>query len=74
MAEKEKYICSEKVQAELLKLMRHSVSNKDNAFGNARYVRNCYEEMKRRLATRVAGRLSELSNEQLRELTVEDLG
>ena len=32
------------------------------------------EEMKRRLATRVAGKLSELSNAQLRELTVEDLG
>jgi len=74
MAEKEKYVCSDAVQAELLTLMRHSVANKDKAFGNARYVRNCYEEMKRRLASRVAGKLSELSDAQLRELTVEDLG
>lgn len=74
MAEKEKYVCSDAVQAELLTRMRHSVANKDKAFGNARYVRNCYEEMKRRLATRVAGKLSELSDAQLRELTVEDLG
>ncbi len=74
MAEKEKYVCSDAVQTELLTRMRHSVANKDKAFGNARYVRNCYEEMKRRLATRVAGRLSELSDAQLRELTIEDLG
>ena len=74
MAEKEKYVCSDAVRMELLTRMRHSVANKDKAFGNARYVRNCYEEMKRRLATRVAGKLSELSDAQLRELTVEDLG
>ena len=73
MAEKEQYVCTDEVKAKLLSLMKQSVENKDRTFGNARYVRNCYEEVKRRLATRVAGRLTELSDAQLRELTIEDL-
>jgi type VII secretion ATPase EccA len=50
----------------------NAVAHKDRNFGNARYARNVFEKAIQQQANRLAGR-SNLSKQELTELTVDDL-
>lgn len=64
------YICSENALEELRKMLKNIV--RDDSFGNARYIRNCFETALVKQAWRLR-MISEPTPEQLKELTAEDI-
>jgi len=73
MCEKDKYICGDDVRAAVHKRMEGAVEKRDRTFGNARFVRNLYEDAQRRIASRLAGNLSALSDAELKTFAVSDV-
>lgn len=52
--------------------IQHKVMMKDERFGNARFIRNCFEKIVQNQADRLA-RQSSISNEELSIVTIEDV-
>ena len=69
---KNEYTLSKEADAMLREKLEYAVAHKDRNFGNARYVRNIFEKTIEQQANRLA-KQTELSKEQLTELTSEDL-
>ena len=69
---KNQYTLSAEAEAYLKTRFDDAVSHKDRNFGNARYVRNVFEKSIQQQAMRLAGQTN-LSKEQLTELTIDDL-
>ena len=69
---KNQYTLSAEAEAYLKTRFDDAVSHKDRNFGNARYARNVFEKSIQQQAMRLAGQ-SNLSKEQLTELTIDDL-
>lgn len=72
-AEKSQYTCDSDVRASIVQIMERAVINKDRNFGNARYVRNLFENAIQRQAVRLST-VAPLTTEMLSELTLHDLG
>jgi len=73
MCEKDKYICYDNVRTAVSKRMDVAIEKRDRTFGNARFVRNLYEDAQRRIASRLAGKLSALSDAELKTFAVSDV-
>jgi len=73
MCEKDKYICGNDVRTTVRKRMEGAVVKRDRTFGNARFVRNLYEDAQRRIASRLAGKLSALTDAELKTFVVSDV-
>lgn len=73
MAEKSQYSCDENVRASLRDIMAKASESGDRNFGNARYVRNLFENAIQRQALRLSS-VAPLTKEMLEELTLHDLG
>jgi len=73
MCEKDKYICNDNVRTAVSKRMDVAIEKRDRTFGNARFVRNLYEDAQRRIASRLAGKLSALSDAELKTFAVSDV-
>ena len=69
---KNQYTMSKQTEAWLKERFDYAVAHKDRNFGNARYARNVFEKSIQAQANRLAGE-SNLSEEKLTELTIEDL-
>ncbi len=69
---KNQYTLSAEAEAYLKTRFDDVVEHKDRNFGNARYARNVFEKSIQQQAMRLAGQ-SNLSKEQLTELTIDDL-
>lgn len=69
---KNEYTISKDADKLLREKLEYAVAHKDRNFGNARYVRNVFEKTIQRQADRLSKRKG-LSEEQLMELTSEDL-
>ena len=69
---KNQYTMSKETEAWLKERFNYAVAHKDRNFGNARYARNVFEKSIQAQANRLAGE-SNLSEEKLTELTIEDL-
>ena len=69
---KNQYTMSKETEAWLKERFDYAVAHKDRNFGNARYARNVFEKSIQAQANRLAGE-SNLSEEKLTELTIEDL-
>ena len=69
---KNQYTMSKQTEAWLKERFDYVVAHKDRNFGNARYARNVFEKSIQAQANRLAGE-SNLSEEKLTELTIEDL-
>jgi len=69
---KNQYTLSPDAETYLKERFEYAVAHKDRNFGNARYARNVFEKSIQQQANRLAGQ-SNLSKEQLTELTVDDL-
>ena len=65
---KHDYTINQKAQEKLKKLFENAIENKDENFGNARYVRNIFEKTLENQAMRLAS-LTNLSKEILSEIT-----
>jgi len=73
MCEKDRYICGGDVRTAVRKRMEEAVKKRDRTFGNARFVRNLYEDAQRRIASRLAENLSALSDAELKTFAVPDV-
>ena len=73
MCEKEKYVCDDEVRAVLRNRMAETVKSRDRTFGNARFVRNVYEDAQRRIARRLAGVLSKSTDSELKTFIKSDV-
>lgn len=73
MCEKEKYVCDDEVRAVLRNRMAETVKSRDRTFGNARFVRNVYEDAQRRIASRLAGVLSKSTDSELKTFIKSDV-
>ena len=71
--EKNQYACNRDVRNSIRDVMRLAVAKKDRNFGNARYVRNLFENAIQRQAVRLST-VAPLTAETLTELTLHDLG
>jgi SpoVK/Ycf46/Vps4 family AAA+-type ATPase len=69
---KHDYTINQKAQEKLKKLFEDAIENKDENFGNARYVRNIFEKTLENQAMRLAS-LTNLSKEVLSEITEKDI-
>ncbi len=69
---KNQYTLSPDAETYLREQLDSAVAHKDRNFGNARYARNVFEKAIQQQANRLAGR-SNLSKQELTELTVDDL-
>ena len=69
---KHDYTINQKAQDKLKQLFEEVVENKDNNFGNARYVRNIFEKTLENQAMRLAS-LTCLTKENLSEITEVDI-
>ena len=69
---KNQYTLAPDAETYLKESFEYAVAHKDRNFGNARYARNVFEKSIQQQANRLAGQ-SNLSKEQLTELTVDDL-
>ena len=61
------------IQAEIKKILQQSWENKQQGFGNARYVRNIFQEIIQNQAMRLSDNDERPDREQLKRITVEDL-
>lgn len=66
------YILTPEAEKSLRKILEDAVKNKDENFGNARFVRNTFETVGRRQANRIAWQ-KDISDNDLRILIPEDL-
>ncbi len=73
LAQKSQYHCDEEARSAIVQIMERAVSAKDQSFGNARYVRNLFENAIQRQAVRLSS-VAPLTPEILSELTLHDLG
>lgn len=71
--ERNQYVCNRDVRNSIRDVMRLAVSKKDRNFGNARSVRNLFENAIQRQAVRLST-VAPLTAETLAELTLHDLG
>ena len=71
--ERNQYACNRDVRNSIRDVMRLAVSKKDRNFGNARSVRNLFENAIQRQAVRLST-VAPLTAETLAELTLHDLG
>jgi len=72
LCEKEKYTISHNAYKELKDILKEAVEQKDKNFGNARYVRKLFEEIKIKQASRVIDNaLNE--KEEVLEITSQDI-
>ncbi len=71
--EKNQYVCNQDVRASIKTIMDLAVAKKDRNFGNARYVRNLFENAIQRQAVRLST-VAPLTTQMLTELTLHDLG
>ena len=71
-AKKNEYTIGADAEGLLREKLEYAVAHKDRNFGNARFVRNIFENSIQKQANRLSG-LSSLSEQQLTELTREDL-
>lgn len=69
---KNQYTLAKDAEAYLREQLEYAVAHKDHNFGNARYARNVFEKSIQAQANRLEGK-SDLSKEQLTELTIDDL-
>jgi len=69
---KNQYTLSADAEAYLLSQLENVVATSDRNFGNARFARNVFEKAIQAQANRLSGK-NNLSQEQLTELTIEDL-
>ena len=69
---KNQYTMSKETETWLKERFDYAVAHKDRNFGNARYARNVFEKSIQAQANRLADE-SNLSEEKLTELTIEDL-
>ena len=69
---KNQYTLAKDAEAYLREQLEYAVAHKDHNFGNARYARNVFEKSIQAQAYRLEGK-SDLSKEQLTELTIDDL-
>ena len=69
---KHDYTINQKAQEKLKKLFENAIENKDENFGNARYVRNIFEKTLENQAMRLAS-LTNLSKEILSEINEMDI-
>ena len=69
---KNQYTLGPGAEAYLKENFDYAVAHKDRNFGNARYARNVFEKTIQQQANRLAGQTN-LSKDQLTELTVDDL-
>lgn len=72
MAEKSQYSCNADIRSSLRDIMAKAAENGDRNFGNARYVRNLFENAIQRQAVRLSS-VAPLTKEMLEELTLHDL-
>lgn len=66
------YRLADGAKEQLMQYFEQAVANKDKNFGNGRFVRNVFEKTLERQANRLAS-ISNLTTEQLTEITIEDL-
>ena len=71
--EKNQYVCDADVRNSIRDVMRLAVAKKDRNFGNARYVRNLFENAIQRQAVRLST-VAPLTTQMLSEITLHDLG
>ena len=71
--EKNQYACDADVRNSIRDVMRLAVAKKDRNFGNARYVRNLFENAIQRQAVRLST-VAPLTTQMLSEITLHDLG
>lgn len=69
---KYEYTLSLEAKTKLKELFVHAIATKDENFGNGRYVRNVFDKTIERQSNRLAA-LSNVSVEQLSEITAEDI-
>ena len=69
---KNQYTLTDEASDYLKQALSNAVAHKDRNFGNARYVRNIFEKAIQQQANRLSGQ-TDLSTEQLTELTQEDI-
>lgn len=67
------YACDSDVCASIVDIMQTALDNKDQSFGNARFVRNLFEQAIQRQAVRLST-VGEVTPEMLKELTLSDMG
>lgn len=72
LAESNEYDCDEGLASELPKVMLKTIRQKDENFGNARFVRNLFEKSIQKQATRLS-KVAPITNKMLRTLTADDL-
>ena len=72
-AAKNQYTCDQDVRESITSIMARAVAAKDRSFGNARYVRNLFENAIQRQAVRLST-VAPLTAHMLSELTLHDLG
>jgi stage V sporulation protein K len=70
--EKNKFKISEEAKNKVFYIINDAIINEGNHFGNARYIRNLYEQIIRRQFNRVS-RINHITEEHLCEITTEDL-
>lgn len=70
--DKHKYSIEADAENAIKMLLTNAVANKDKNFGNARFVRNLFEETLENQAMRLAG-IGKLSKEMLCTITLEDI-
>lgn len=66
------YRLADGAKEQLMQYFEQAVANKDKNFGNGRFVRNTFEKVLEHQANRLAS-VSNLTTEQLSEITIEDL-
>lgn len=69
---KNDYVMTDEAKTALKSLLEKAVAEKDNNFGNARFVRNLFEKTLERQANRLS-KQENLSKEMLTEITLTDL-
>ncbi len=73
IAEKSEYKCNAEAEEALPEIMEYALSQSDANFGNARYVRNLFENAIKRQAVRLSS-VAPITADMLSELTLHDLG
>ena len=66
------YRLADGAKEQLMQYFEQAIAHKDKNFGNGRFVRNTFEKVLEHQANRLAS-ISNLTTEQLTEITIEDL-
>ena len=72
LAESNEYDCDDSLASEISKVMVKTISQEDENFGNARFVRNLFEKSIQKQAIRLS-KVAPVTNKMLRTLTADDL-